>query len=618
MFSLSEARNSSSWRRRLVVASFAITAIAPFAIRSTAQADGLPNCGLGDTPSLTGGGGTGGNPVGSCSIGNHVFVDANNSGKYEAGEVGVSGATLSLFNNNVFTNRTTVTDENGGYRFGDLGPSDSYQICLDPPSGLVGSNASNDLGFGQTDTIAADPNNSEDDDDNGRVSTPSDRLCSGFVALNGPILENGRVDFGLYRPGYSIGNHVFVDANNSGVYDTDELGVKATPVSLWKDNVPTGRTTLTDANGIYGFYDLEAASSYQVCVDIPTGYRGSNGSNDLTPGQDDTTAPDPNNYLDNDDNGRLSTPAGRLCSGYVILGGNVASNGRVDFGMYVPGYSLGNHVFLDANNSGVYESNESGVANVVVHLWENNVDTGKTTRTDANGIYGFFDLGTSTSYQVCIDMPTGLSGSTGSGSLASNQADSNAPDPNNYLDNDDNGRISTPSGKICSGYVILAGGNAANGRVDFGLFVPRALPAVAPTSTTSATVPPAPTVPLAVSLVPTATAAAPTTTTTAAVSSTTTSTTAPTSTAPVVVATVSPVQVKGVQITENPTPAPAQVVEPALTGQNSNRMVHIALLLLFVGLALVIVAQVITAQVITGQVIAGRASRSRKIRAKKS
>lgn len=397
----------------------------------------------------------------------------------------------------------------------------------------------------------------------------------------------------------SVGNHVFIDANNSGVFETGELGLANTPVHLWNNNVYTGKSTVTNANGIYGFFDLNSSTSYQVCVDIPTGYRGSNGSGDLTPGQDDTTAPDPNNYLDNDDNGRISSPAGRLCSGYIDLSGQINSNGRVDFGLYVPGYTVGNHVFIDANNSGVYEAGEQGLANTPVHLRNNNADTGKSTVTNANGIYSFFDLSASDSYQVCVDIPTGYRGSNGSGSLAPGQDDTTAPDPNNYVDNDDNGRISNPAGRLCSGYVILSGGVASNGRVDFGLYIPSTTTTLATTTTavrsattttttikTSETTTTAPFTPPVIQLVP------PTIVLTTTTSSPTTTAPAPTTTANVTVATKQNVQVAGIQVVDTAPPAEAvETIEPALTGRNSSMLGLYSAIFLTSGLILVALAR---------------------------
>ena len=96
----------------------------------------------------------------------------------------------------------------------------------------------------------------------------------------------------------------------------------------------TTRTTRTDANGQYGFEGLAAGDGYQVCLDLPAGMAGSNGSRSLARGQQDTSAEDPNNYLDDDDNAKMV--AGMQCSGFIILNDRLASNQRVDFGFYTP------------------------------------------------------------------------------------------------------------------------------------------------------------------------------------------------------------------------------------------------------------------------------------------
>ena len=575
--------------RRMIAVGFLACVATPIGLHSTASAQSITNCGAGEGVSFV--------PGGTCSIGNQVFIDANNSGALEAGEKGASGVTVHLWNGNADTGVSTFTDANGIYGFFDLIASTNYQVCIDLPGGYSSSNGSGDLTPGQVDASAPDANNLIDNDDNARISTPLARLCSGYIGLTGDTNSNGRVDFGIFQAGYSVGNQAFIDANNSGVYETGENGLGGATLRLWNNNAYTGTSTVTDANGIYGFHGLAASTSYQVCLDAPSGYRGSNGSGDLTPGQDDTTAADPNNFLDNDDNGRVSTPADGVCSGYITLNGTTASNGRVDFGVYTPGYSVGNHVFVDANNSGVYDTGERSLGGVDVHLWNSNGDTGRATKTGATGIYGFFDLAASTSYQVCIDMPAGYVGSTGSGSVVPGQADTSAPDPNNYLDNDDNGRISTPAGKVCSGYIILSGATSSNGRVDFGLFQPVSVPTLPTTSTPSTTraaptTTATPTTTVApVALVPLVPAAATTTTATVAptttAAATTTTTAAPTTTVKV------NAQVEGVQVVADAAPAQAVgTVDPALTGAASSSMALIAALLMTAGLLLMLAASI--------------------------
>ncbi len=428
---------------------------------------------------------------------------------------------------------------------------------------------------------------------------PESSVASADVATADAVTDAAAAGCAVDLGTCLIGNQVFLDANNSGIYETGESGVVGTPVHLWNNNVETDKSTVTGANGLYSFFGLTPSDSYQVCVDIPTGYRGSNGSGDLTPGQDDTTAPDPNNFVDNDDNGRISVPAGRLCSGYITVGGDISANGRVDFGIYQPGYSVGNQVFNDANNNGIYENGEKGIAGAMAHLWENNADTGKTSTTDADGNYSFYDLNPSTSYQVCVDIPTGYRGSNGSGSLAAGQDDPVAPDPNNYLDNDDNGRISSPAGRLCSGYVTLSGGTASNGRVDFGMYslTEASATTTAPSTTT--------TKPASTSTTTTAPRSAqaiadtpipltPPTTVAAVVLTPTTvaSTAAP---AQVTVATKPNVQIAGIQITNAPEvqieAAPA--VDPALTGSNTSTLAVMATLLIAFGIALLFASSII-------------------------
>ena len=269
------------------------------------------------------------------------------------------------------------------------------------------------------------------------------------------------------------------DLNNNGFVDGDEPGVGGVKLSLYDGSTLLAQTTSTGA-GSYSFAGLANNGNYQVCIENPTGFVNSNGTGRLEAGQTDATAADPNNYLDNDDNGR-TTPFGH-CSGYIIISDTLLKNPRVDFGMFAPGtigggggvvptgFKIGNLVWNDANNNGFRDSGEQGIGGTTATLFLNQERTSKTSITDANGEYAFDGLTAADGYQVCVGVPEGMVGSNGSGSTVRGQKDAAAADPNNYLDNDDNGFYTR--GLHCSGYIILSDRLASNQRVDFGFYTP--------------------------------------------------------------------------------------------------------------------------------------------------
>ncbi len=323
--------------------------------------------------------------------------------------------------------------------------------------------------------------------------------------------------FGTTVSGFGIGNQVFDDRNNNGLLDSNEPGVDGVVVRLFSNQLATGRSMVTAGGGYYGFNGLEAGTAFQVCVDPVSEFIGSNGLGLAAIRTGDPTANDPNNYLDNDDNGKTLWD-GSHCTGHIIVDALRPLNQRVDIGLVgligdsststVPPsittttiplsttsttttntttttltptnttttrpatstgeFSIGNQVFNDANNNGVFDADESGVPGVTVRLRKNQQHTGAIAITSADGFYEFGALAPSSDYQVCVDLPSGFVGSNGTGSGWLRSDDITANDPNNYVDNDDNGKTLW-DGSHCTGHIIINQQIPANRRVDIGI-----------------------------------------------------------------------------------------------------------------------------------------------------
>ncbi len=93
-------------------------------------------------------------------------------------------------------------------------------------------------------------------------------------------------DFGFFRvlPS-SIGDTVFVDNNNNGVYDAGDTPIPNVTVELYR-NGALFKTAVTDVNGKY-LFDMLGPGDYTVKVvttdpDIPTGYAPTVSQYDLT------------------------------------------------------------------------------------------------------------------------------------------------------------------------------------------------------------------------------------------------------------------------------------------------------------------------------------------------
>ncbi len=201
------------------------------------------------------------------------------------------------------------------------------------------------------------------------------------------------------------------------------------------------------------------------------------------------------NNADNDDDGRvIGALPGAITSGPITLrpgtepGTTFApgdSNFTVDFGFY--SLSLGDRVWEDANNNGAVDVSETGVPNVTVRLYRDSNNDGtpdgvaiSTTTTGVTGTYLFTGL-ISDTYIVEIVPPVNYTSSTGTnGNAGGPNEGAGVPDPDNDVNNDDNGVVtgSTIRSKpvtLNAATEPITDGDAdsnTNRTIDFGIFQP--------------------------------------------------------------------------------------------------------------------------------------------------
>jgi uncharacterized repeat protein (TIGR01451 family) len=305
------------------------------------------------------------------SIGDFVWHDANNDGIQQVSESGLAGVVVQLRyagGDNILGNNddmlfTQTTDFNGKYFFNNLSAG-QYQVSVlnGIPVGLNPSVASSQNVGGNTSGII--------------------NLAAGQSDL--------KVDFGfqgvIYGTG-KIGDTVWLDSNGDGIQNNGEKGLSNQLVTIThpgNDGVfGTGDdislTQTTDSEGKYLFAGLPA-SAYQIKVTPP------NGTTPTTSTIYSTT----------------------LTDGLVDLKGDFGFKGTA---------SIGDFVWHDANNDGIQQVSESGLAGVVVQLryaggdniLGNNDDMLFTQTTDFNGKYFFNNLSAG-QYQVSVlnGIPVGL------------------------------------------------------------------------------------------------------------------------------------------------------------------------------------------------------------------
>lgn len=480
------------------------------------------------------------------SIGNRVWFDSNDNGLIDsATENGVAGVSVTLLDNIGTPISSTTTDANGYYLFDNLTPG-TYQVRIDPVNWTDGTGPLDNL---PSSTLNDQNNptapNTDDSNDNGvNAVDETDRETNGILSglivldidaqptsegdrslnpLDGPnfIGNNGEsdnnsditIDFGFVPPNMSLGNFIWYDYNNNGLYDSaTEDPVEAVDVSLFRADAggnPTGialQTDTTDANGYY-LFDLVSPGQYVVVVNA-SNFAGGNplenyissltGVASAEPNPDDTNdngIDDPNPAANGIQSALIDLQRNNAPTGEVDLGpegigsadNDANSDLTIDFGFYQP-MSLGNRVWFDVDDDGELDTTENGVGGVVVNLYDAGDLTTpiSSTTTDTNGYYIFDGL---IPGDYIVEIPTSEFGdgepleNTVSSSVETPDTDdrdngSNEPDPTTTptrsgtitleLNNEPTGESEGPDGRGGNGETDVN----SNLTVDFG-FVPQ-------------------------------------------------------------------------------------------------------------------------------------------------
>ncbi|WP_208300297.1 SdrD B-like domain-containing protein [Prosthecobacter fusiformis] len=289
-----------------------------------------------------------------ASLGDYVWKDLDRDGFQDAGEPGIEGVSVNLYNNLNVLVGTTTTDSVGYYHFGDLQPG-TYNIGFPVSLG-------NDYVLTLADN-AADIADSDANTTTGR--TPTIVLTSG---QNYPDFDAGYVS-----PLASLGDYVWLDLDKDGVQDAGEPGIQGVPVTLLDSSGTAIGSTTTNAVGYYVFTELQPGT---YAVQFP----GSVGDLVLT-----TTDQGGNDAADSDADSTTGITAN------VTLAA-AANNATLDAGYTSPLASLGNFVWSDTNRDGVQDPGEPGIQGVTVYLLDGAGTVIGSTQTDATGYYVFTEL----------------------------------------------------------------------------------------------------------------------------------------------------------------------------------------------------------------------------------
>ena len=321
----------------------------------------------------------------AASVGDRVWLDANGNGLQDAGEVGVAGVQVRLTGAGADgmlgtaddVVRTTTTNADGAYLISGL-KSGTYTTTFTAPTGLqfTTANAGND-------------------------AIDSDVNATGAATVTLAPGQAGGVDAGLQQVKTSVvSGQAWSDRNGNGLSDAGEGGLAGVQVTLkgagWDGVFGTAddvlRSTTTRADGSYSFTGL-AAGAHTVTVAAPNSFV--------------YTQRDALGNTQDDRDSDVDTTTGTT-GVFTVATGATAANVSAGFNE-VPGSSVGDRVWLDANGNGLQDAGEVGLAGLQVRLTARGADgvlgtaddVIRTTTTDASGAYRFDTL-ESGSYRVQV------------------------------------------------------------------------------------------------------------------------------------------------------------------------------------------------------------------------
>ena len=289
----------------------------------------------------------------SDTITGFVYVDANDDGAKNAGELGLGGVTVTLSGTDNLNNpvlQSTSTNASGLYTFANLLPG-SYTVTESQPSAsLDGKDTAGSPG-------GANP--SKNVFDVSLPATGSSTTASGFL-------------FGELNPS-SLSGNVYLDKNDDGLINASDSGIGGVLVTLTgTDDLGNAVNSVvsTPANGSYNFNGLRPGT-YTIVESQPSGFLD---------GKDTIGAPGGSNAVKNQ------------FSNIVVTSGTTGINNN--FGELIAS-SVAGFVYLDSNNNGAMNAGEPAIGGVSVKLTGTD-DLGNsvsnTKATVADGSYSFAGL----------------------------------------------------------------------------------------------------------------------------------------------------------------------------------------------------------------------------------
>ena len=360
----------------------------------------------------------------SATLSGSIFLDANSNAVKDGGETsGLAGGVIRLTGTDQFggaVDCSITTNATGTFSFPDASNAvpacrvlqgGTYTLTETPPTGFshvgvyIGSAGGTAGSTSGTNVAAVGA---------GNLSVSNIVLAAGGSATNYNFAENGQ----------GFAGYVYVDRNNNGTRDADEIGIQGVTVTL----SGTTATSQDVCTLITCTATTDAAGNF-IIPNVP----GSNATGYTLTEQSQSSAP-LNAYADGQDGAGTvagvtrGTAGNDVISGIVLATGELGSNYR--FGELAS--SLSGSVYVDVNNDGVKGASEPGIGSVALTLSGTTLGGADictqraalapaltcTTVTAADGSYSFADLPAGTYSIVETQLSNYLDGKESTGTPA--------------------------------------------------------------------------------------------------------------------------------------------------------------------------------------------------------
>jgi hypothetical protein len=194
------------------------------------------------------------NPI---NVGNFVWNDVDDDGVQDAGEPGIPGATVQLWNSaKTQLLDSATTSASGTYSLTAPGAG-NYRVRVLLPTGATGFSPKDQ---GASDQLDSDVN-----------PTGTDLGFTDVYVFGSSLISITTIDTGIDLPTpITVGNFVWDDIDRDGVQDAGEPGVQGIIVQLW--NSAKTQILDSDTTNASGLYSLTAPGpdNYRVRVVLPS------------------------------------------------------------------------------------------------------------------------------------------------------------------------------------------------------------------------------------------------------------------------------------------------------------------------------------------------------------